>query len=1036
MSETNSNLLNLINEESYDENDEAPTVFQPSPYYVSDDLSSVFEIPDSLKIFSQNIQSLNAKFNEFKVYFEGCLKSVFSIICLQETWLAEDSDLSLLQLNGYNLISKGRASSRHGGVAIYLKETVKYKVLPISSQANIWDGLFIEIEIENFSTSKKKIIIGNIYRPPRDNVNNYNIFISEMEQILHGLQNGNKEIAIAGDFNIDLLKIKERHIFNDYFETILLNGFIPKITLPTRITHHSSTLIDNIFVKLSNHFSSTTAGILISDISDHLGCFVSLDYIKITKCSNKYVKTWTRSERCLNAFKTELSDKCRIDIFDDRHMSDPDVNYQILDQIIKEAFQNHIPVKLVRFDRHKHKVSKWITKGILSSIKFRDKLKNRLHKTSIDSTIYQTLRTNLSNYNKVLRNLIRSAKKSYYESCFTKFRQDIKKTWNTIKSILNRNPNKKEFPCKFLINGTYVTDKQDIANQFNEYFTHIGPNMSSNIILPQNQSFEDYLQTPTHQNFVFEKVDQDTVSNIIDKLKPKASSGVDCVSSKLLKFIKNVIVAPLTLIVNQTIETGIFPKKLKIAKVVPLYKKNESFLIENYRPISVLPSMSKVLERVMHSQLVNYFSINNIFYRNQYGFRKNHSTELATLELINRMIECMDKNEVPLAIFLDLSKAFDMIDHEILIKKLHYYGVREIALKLIKSYLNDREQYITIDNTSSSLLSVTLGVPQGSILGPLLFIIFINDLHKVSSMFHPVIYADDTTLSATLRTFGPAGQDRDENINRELSKIVDWLNLNKLCLNTYKTKAMLFHSSRKKVAAPVIRINDSYIEFVEAFNYLGITIDKHISWKDHISKISVKMSKVIGIMSKLKKTLPKDILLIIYNSLFSPYLNYGTLCWKSKINHIVKLQKKAVRIIANTKYNAHTEPLFKNLNLLKIHDICSLQEFKFCYKFENNLLPEYFQYGLFTRNSEFHGHNTRNANAFHIPRVKHEYAKTGIQYIITLAFNNCPPSIQSKFLTHSMSGFASYVKKSFLDTYSLNCNINGCYICQSARLTV
>jgi hypothetical protein len=391
----------------------------------------------------------------------------------------------------------------------------------------------------------------------------------------------------------------------------------------------------------------------------------------------------------------------------------------------------------------------------------------------------------------------------------------------------------------------------------------------------------------------------------------------------------------------------------------------------------------------------------------------------------------MDRSEIPLTVFLDLSKAFDTTDHKILLQKLSYYGVKDNALKLIEDYLKNRKQFISIENTESAMLPITIGVPQGSILGPLFFIIYINDLHKASNFFHPIIYADDTTLSASLRTFENSDQDRDVVINDELKKISVWLRLNKLSLNSSKTKAMLFHTVRKSVSYPNILLDNSKIEFVDTFNYLGIVLDKHLNWKSHIHHISMKMSKVTGVMSRMKSFVPENVLLTLYNSLFLPYLNYGILCWKSKLNAVVKLQKKAVRIISRSKYNAHTEPLFKNLKLLKVNDLCTLQELKFCFKLENNMLPEYFKSNLFTKNFNIHGHNTRSANIFHIPRVKHEFAKNSIQYTIPVAYNTCPLQIRDKIYTHSISGFMKYIKMHIINNYEPNCTIRNCYVCNS-----
>ena len=445
-----------------------------------------------------------------------------------------------------------------------------------------------------------------------------------------------------------------------------------------------------------------------------------------------------------------------------------------------------------------------------------------------------------------------------------------------------------------------------------------------------------------------------------------------------------------------------------------------------------MPSISKVFERTIHDQLTHYFVNNKLFYDNQYGFRNAHSTELAALELVNRLIKHMDSKGTPLSIFLDLSKAFDTIDYDILLYKLCYYGIKNKALKLIESYLHNRRQYVSYSSTESTLLPLRTGVPQGSILGPLLFIIYMNDLNAASSKFHPILYADDTTLIATLQTFVTDGQDGDASrsvlINNSLQQISLWLQVNKLSLNSRKTKAMIFHTPQKRVLYPRLIINDNFIEYVNEFDYLGIVIDTNLNWKAHISKISLKLSKTIGIMYKLKKFISGDILLTLYNSLLLPHLSYGLLCWKPRLKDLIKLQKKAVRIISAAKYNAHTDPIFKKLSLLKLDDICRLKEYKFCYQLENQKLPSYFMQ-LFSRNVNYHYYNTRTNSDFHLPLIKHEFARNCIEYMIPISFNNCPSIIKNKIYTHSFEGYSQYIKKYILSQYNVSCTIPECYVC-------
>ena len=376
----------------------------------------------------------------------------------------------------------------------------------------------------------------------------------------------------------------------------------------------------------------------------------------------------------------------------------------------------------------------------------------RLKETPVSDQIYQTLKINLQTYNRILKCSIRKAKKDYYHSRFVKCKNDIKKTWTCIKDVLNSSQDK-NFPNHFLVDNIPCSNNNTIANKFNQFFVNIGPSLANEIHPPINMTYQCYLNDTILPVFVFQNVTEEYVSKLIDQMKSKTSRGVDDLSNKLLKDIKDEIVPPLTVMINHCLNSGIFPDKLKVAKVMPVYKKCEKYLFNNYRPISILPSVSKVFERVMHNQLYSYLTNNHLLYENQYGFRDKHSTELAALDLVDRLICAMDSKNVPLSIFLDLSKAFDTLDHSILLHKLNYYGVHGNSLNLFRSYLSQRKQFVEYNNCRSDCLSITTGVPQGSILGPLLFIIYLNDIANVCDKFiKPVIYADDTALCATLKT--------------------------------------------------------------------------------------------------------------------------------------------------------------------------------------------------------------------------------------------------------------------------------------------
>ena len=304
--------------------------------------------------------------------------------------------------------------------------------------------------------------------------------------------------------------------------------------------------------------------------------------------------------------------------------------------------------------------------------------------------------------------------------------------------------------------------------------------MSSSIEQSDNiPSFETYLDSNTRSdlNFHFILVDEKLVLALITNLPNKTSSGIDNISNKLLKQIKHIIVQPLTLIINQSLTSGIYPDKFKISKVTPLHKKDDRTAISNYRPISLQPTMSKIIERVIHSQLYAYFNENNLITEQQYGFSPRHSTELAALKLTDTIMYELDRSLIPFAIFLDLSKAFDTLNYKILLYKLKYYGLGNVAYNLIENYLTNRQQQVKVGNTNSNLFPMCIGVPQGSILRPLLFSIYINDLPKTCPKFHCIMYADGTILYSFLENF--ESNDVEREINCELDKVNLWLKANK-----------------------------------------------------------------------------------------------------------------------------------------------------------------------------------------------------------------------------------------------------------------
>ena len=1039
----NLNSVLKLNEKNTDGQD----AFVPADYHDIDSLIKKLKNPkDKFSTLSLNIESLKSKFNRLKSFLEilnkdGCF---LDALLIQETWLTDnqcsEEAIKDYKIPGYHTISLGRKCGRKGGLIIYLKETFKFTLRDLYKTSLDWEGIFIDITHNHGEIMPQKITLANIYRPPRSNNSDDSIklFIENIKDIIITLSKEHSTIITGGDFNINLLHLTHRLKFQEYFDLFVSNGSIPQITLPTRFAKKSATLIDQIFCRFTKYSSSHKSGIIVTKISDHLPCFSVINYFSKSKPKPRYVKICKNGPEAISAFKKEVEAKLSSENFDLDPLADPNENYTKLEKIISIAKENSFPMTEVKFNQYKHKISPWITYGILNSIKSRDKLYVKVLKTSSNSAKYKTLIDDLDAHCDILEKTKREAKKQYYKNEFENYQSDIKKTWGKINEILSRNRKDAEFPSFFLDGEKVLTTDQDIANCFNTFFCNIGPDLAKSIQGPANKSYKDYLKQNILSSFMFETVDTDLVSKYITQLKSKSSFGHDGISSIILKHIGKEISSLLSTIINQSLLTGIFPDTLKIAKISPIFKKENPHITDNYRPISLLPVVSKIFEKVAFKQVYDYFCDKKLLYKSQYGFRKKHSTELAGLEVNDIIMKNLDNGKLPVSIFLDLSKAFDTIDHQILIHKLKYYGICGSSLNWFQSYLTNRKQYVQFKESVSSYSNLTTGVPQGSILGPLLFIIYMNDIALVSDKFYFTIYADDTTLIAPICTFSLCSTKDysaiSDGINTELNLITDWLSLNKLSLNAKKTKMMLFHYPQKNVSNINLNllINNTPIEKVNEFNFLGTMFDECMTWKAHTQKVGSKISIVVGTLSRLKRFLPSAILKIIYNALIQPRLNFGVLLWGLNSGRILKLQKRAIRALTCSKYNAHCDPLFRRLRLLKINDIYKLQMIKFYYKYTKNELPQYFD-NMFDQNYLTHHYDTRNKDNPLPPDWQKHSSKRSIRYSLLPLLDDIPKTILDTIQTHSIYSFAKNAKSIFIDSYKTKCLVKSCYICITAN---
>ena len=849
------NFASIIRKLFDDNDNEQDKISLATSYYFTHDtfIDKLINQKTKFCMLSLNIQSINAKFNKLLLLIEELREYNFEFgaICLQETWLEEGADLTQFHIPNYTCIAQGKSSSQHGGLMTYIHNDYNYEKYTSPDHSNTWEDLVIRILNKN---NHKDIYLCNIYRPPKGNITNEILatFTEEITTLLSDLKRSRSVINVLGDFNIDLLQINDKVIIKQYFENMMTLSMYPKITLPTRITDASATLIDNIFCN-SNNDKNETAGILLSDLSDHFPYFYAfkdkMDYKKdIYSKKVKYIRDINQDSK-QNLFNSIKNKNIINNLLLDDNI-DPNINYNILENILTECLNESIPLKQIRMNKYKFKKTDWITNGLIKSIRYRDNLYRNMRILPPGSVLFMEAKQNLKVYNRILKRSIRAAKISFYTKKFDFARSNSRETWNIINKVLNRSK-ANQFPEYITINQSKVTDKTSIVNHFNEYFGKIGSTMASNIPTVNNAVFTDYLQANINTNFKFVPVTIAQVSKIIKQISLKNSVGYDGISNNLLKFLEPILLNPLTVIINQSLKSGIFPDKLKVAKIIPIHKKDDTDLCENYRPISILPAISKIFEKVVYDQIYSYFLQNELFCKNQYGFKKQHSTEHAVLEAVDRISSGLDSEHTPIAVYLDLSKAFDTLNHNILISKLKYYGFNENSLDWFKSYLSNRTHFVDLNYTKSNMVENSVGVPQGSILGPLLFSIYINDIQNSTKYFDFIKYADDTSL---INSNICIGRDNLTIINDELNKVYTWLCTNRLSLNIKKTKFMIFHNKNKKIIhlVPNITINNIMIERVEDFNFLGITINEMLNWNTHISKLSTKVSKSIGILYKLK----------------------------------------------------------------------------------------------------------------------------------------------------------------------------------------
>ena len=890
----------------------------------------------SFSIFHLNIHSIQKHIEELRIML-SMLELNFDAIAITESKLLKDTEPIVdISIDGYHYPIGTNTEATKGGVLLYIKDSLNFKPRTdlMMYSAKKLESVFVEI----INPSSANTIIGSIYRHPSMSGDDFNEL--KLRPLIQKLSKHSKKyIFIAGDYNFDLLNTSSHRETSDFFDIMTTNYLLPSIIIPTKINRAKNTLIDNVFTNQIN--PDMISGNLSTTISDHLPSFVI-----IPKSNQRYLpKKHNILRRDTKHFDREnfLLDLLGINWDEKISYTDADSAFDEFYLILENLLDKYLPLKKITQKQYKRRFKPWITKGILKSCEQRDKMHHQYTK-STDPSIKSKLFAEYKIVRNEIVNLIRISKVNHYHMYFSKHNTDLRKIWIGIKQIINVKSKTMESPTCIEENDTTISEPTQVATKFNDYFADIAKNIVDDRKYEGNSSYKDYWPPRPTMSLAFYRTDHDEIIQTISKFKSGKACGPTSIPIDILQLIKFEIATPLARIVNLSLETGSHPEKLKIAKVIPIYKKGSKMSTSNYRPISLLSNINKIFEKIVFDRVYAFIEKNKMIYTHQYGFRKSHSTTHALISITEQIRKALDNKDFAVGVFVDFQKAFDTVDHNILLDKLNRYGITGKTNEWFRSYLRDRKQFVSILGFESNQRSLSHGVPQGSVLGPLLFLLYINDLHraiKSSTVFH---FADDTNLLL----IGNSLTKIQKQMNSDLNQLYRWLLANKISLNVAKTELIIFRKTNEINPHIKIKLNGSRLYPSKSIKYLGIHLDCDLSGLTQCNEILPKLRRANGMLAKARHYISQQSDLIsIYYSMFSSILLYASLVWglldNPTLGKIERAQKAAIRIISFSEFKAHTSPLFKELKILKFKDYIQLQHILLLHDHRNNKLPSSFK---------------------------------------------------------------------------------------------
>ena len=856
----------------------------------------------SLNVIHFNIRNLLRNKDELEAVL-SMMKRTPDVICLSETWLDNSEDL-MVKIEGFVTYNVIRESPR-GGVSILVRDNLKSNLIPKFS--------YIDSELEictvTITLCDTDYTVASIYRPHFKHVR-----IKEFKKVLEPILNDRlfkkSKTILLGDFNINLLE-HHTHPDTNLFLSFMQNYFyLPVITRATRfpegLQRATPSLLDHIYMNFS---PPSVSGILKVNITDHLPVFITL-IIPKSKIQNQTIKFRVFKEESRIKFTRDLSLILWEDLLT---FEDLNANFNAFLKKFSQLYNTNFPV-VTKSLSNKRLSHPWVTSVLVNALKNKNISYNNFKSGLISWEDYKRVRNRTNS-------ILKASKRSYYINLFNNFKSNTKKLWENLNKLTNSNTTVRK-RADLISNNSIISNPRNIADTFNGFFAGIATELESKLP-PAEVDPMRYLRGNFLNSMVVPEISINNVVKVIQTLKPK-KCGIDDFASFVIKENAHLLAQPISYLFNQSIESGKFPSALKSAKIIPLHKKGSRSDVNNYRPISLLNIFSKIFEKIMKIHLVSYIENNNILNKGQFGFQSGKSTLDALIKFSSKVYSQLDQSNYLLSILVDFSKAFDTVPHALLLRKLDYYGIRGAINNWFADYLSNRTHITIVDGVASCSANVSLGVPQGSVLGPILFLIFVNDLPNFSEIMDSILFADD----ANLYVQGPDPIHLIVTANTELYHLYNWCISNRISINTLKTVFLLFGNSLPADLPPlVIKLGTSYevIKRVDNTKFLGVFFDSKMSFKYHINYLVQRLSRTSSLIYQLKDLLPSFVLKTLYHAHIGSILSYCNIIWSgayvTNLMPLTLLIKKIIRNITGSEFLAHTKPLFREAEILDLPNL-------------------------------------------------------------------------------------------------------------------